>query len=304
MVKYMKNDLKYYYNLDVEHITNINNEYHFLYKSYSYVFCEINRTDKEITELYSLSNYLNNVKRIHCHIIIPNKDDNLITTIGYKKYILMKKNITSKELITLRDIIKFSDATLNEWDYKSLLRVEWGDLWKKKIDYFAYQISQYGKKYKEAISSFCYFEGVAENAIQAFEQYTYDVKILSVSHKRLEVITTLDDFYNPLNFIIDYRVRDVCEYLKSKIRLGIDVYDEIEFFLSGSLRQFEKYLLFVRMLFPSLQLDIYEDVFFGKIDVEEINKLLLNNLNYEKYIKKMYNLMKLYIDVPKIDWLN
>ena len=47
---------------------------------------------------------------------------------------------------------------------------------------------------------------------------------LSITHRRIGVNSTMFDLYNPLNLIIDYKVRDVSEYLKDAFFNNVNVY--------------------------------------------------------------------------------
>lgn len=304
----MKNELMFYYGLDIKSFKQINNSYIFKYNNNSYIFTTTDRKIDEIMDIYNLSKILieNN---IFCHDIILNNNGEILTQINSKNFILMKKHICSNEKISLNDIINFSIVTRSNWNFQNIIRCNWQHLWIDKIQNLEYQISHFSEKNQIILCSFNYYKGLVENGIQLIteigeQKFTYK----SVAHKRIKHNTTIDEFYNPLNFIIDYSIRDLAEYFKSKIISKIDITDEYIYSLRASFYDsFEKEMLFVRMLYPSYQLDAYEKFFFDKSNLikADIDYLLISNDTYEKIIKKMYAISKTYIyGIPNIDWLN
>lgn len=299
----MKNAIKYYYDIDVENIKKTKDEYKFYKNEIAYSLILADRTEEEINQLYELVNNLHKLG-IPCHQIIHNKSRNLLTSINNKNYILMRKYITINDPITINDIISFGSKTTFNWDYSSLNRTNWKELWIQKLDYFEYLLGQIGIKYPRLTSTFSYYEGITENAIQLIG--LYNVKkdgLICVSHKRISFDTTLTDFYNPLNFIIDYRVRDIAEYLKQKnniVEVGIDVvYYLLDTYI---LSDDDKILFVIRMLFPSFYFDVYEKMLLSVND--EKLSLVGWSLLYENFIKKIYALVNTYINLPNVEWLN
>ena len=89
----------------------------------------------------------------------------------------------------------------------------WKQLWSNKVDYFEYQITQVGKKYPLIRESFSYYIGVVEAGICLLNN---SKKLrCSVAHKRITKNEDLFEFYNPTNYILDTRVRDLSEYFKT-----------------------------------------------------------------------------------------
>ncbi len=299
----MKNWIKYYYDIDVENIIQSNKEYNFYKDKIAYVLIPINRTAEEIEDLYNLVTKLHQLG-IPCHQFVLNKDKEFITRINEKEYILMRKYVNSNELITYSDIIKFSNITTQKWNYPSLNRTNWKTLWIQKMDYFEYQLSQVGRHYPRLTSTFSYYEGITENAIQLIEMYNnLDNASTSVSHKRIDFDTTLNDFYNPLNFIIDYRIRDIAEYLKHKNNFVEIEPDLISFlFKTFILNDGDKILFMIRILFPSFYFDAYEKILINGMGDNSLLFIEKSKV-YEKLIKKIYALVNTYIKFPNIDWL-
>lgn len=298
----MKNVLNYYYNIDINHITYSDGEYRFNFQTSTYIFSNVNRSDEELLEIYNICGELHKLQ-IPVHQIILNKDNNIVTIYDNKRYVLLRKQKKSNEIITLTDIAKFSNITIKKWDYKYVKRLRWDKLWVKKVDYFGYQIVQLGQKRPLISQLFSYYEGIIENSIQLLNMYNNINVKYSICHERIDVGMTFDEFYNPINFIIDYTIRDIAEYLKSRLFINIDIYEEVEYCLKFyKYTDYEKLLLFIRIFFPSRQLDALEkNILYGndKIGYELVNL----NFFYEENIKKIYALFNTYIGIYKIDWL-
>lgn len=299
----MKNILQYYYNLEISGVRQIGDKYNFYKDGNSYVFSPVERSDIEVNELYNLIIELNRIG-IPCHSVILNVNKNITTKFNNKKYILFKKNIDSNDLITIQDIINFSNYTSYEWNYQSIDRTKWKKFWSEKMDYFEYQLSQIGRKYPLLCQMFSYYEGIVETGIQLCDIYKNIIGTICISHKRLDIDTTLSDFYNPLNFIIDYRSRDIAEYFKNRIIKNDAIDDDLLYCLENFITiDNDRILFLIRILFPSLYFDIYENVLNGSVETKSLNTILINHQKYEQLIKKAYGYISTYTDIPTIDWI-
>lgn len=299
----MKNILQYYYNMEISGIRQTGDRYSFYKDGISYLFSPIDRNINEINELYNLIVQLNSIG-VPCHSIVLNVSKNIITEFNNKQYILLKRNVNSNDLITIQDIINFSNYTGFEWDYKSIDRTSWKKLWSEKMDYFEYQLSQVGRKYPLLCQMFGYYEGIVETALQLCDIYNTTKGTVCISHKRLDINTTLSEFYNPLNFIIDYKPRDIAEYFKNKIVNDNTIDNELLYCLDNFIMSNPDRIFFlIRILFPSLYFDIYENVLSGGGEDKKLNGILINHRKYEQLIKKVYNYLNSYTDIPTIDWI-
>ena len=75
----------------------------------------------------------------------------------------------------------------------------------------------------------------------------------------------VNNFNNPLNIIVDYRSRDISEYLKYVFFAKDYDYIKIKKFLMElKLNEFELQLVYGRMLFPTFYFDVYDDVLLQK----------------------------------------
>lgn len=293
----MKNILNYFYNIYAENIRLNGDNYYFNYKNESYIFYLYNDNYKELEKIYEI--YTQMLKRgIYSHQIILNKDNQISTIYNQKQYVLLKISIKLNTKITINDILYFGNITEG---YKNI--INWKNLWSSKIDYFEYQMSHFGKKYQLIRNSFSYYAGIVENGIILLNEKK-DV-ISSISHKRILNNETVLEFYNPLNYIIDIKVRDAAEYFKNKLLTDKNVFEDIKNYLSISkLNENEVYYFFVRMFYPSFYFDCYEKVINGILDEYKIKEVIEITPYYENLLKGLYQYLKKYIQIPEIEWLN
>lgn len=296
----MKNLIKYYYDLEIDRITYSYGEYKFKHNLYNYCLVNVERDIDEINDIYILCNELHKLN-IPCHEIIKNSFDSLVTIVDQKKYILLRVFVSSNQPISIDDIIYFSFNTSYNWNYDSLKRIQWETLWSKKIDYYEYQMNQIGKQYPILYNTLCYFDGITENGIQLLKMF-HPIGKLSVCHKRIYKNMRLTDFYNPLNFIIDYRIRDISEYYKQNI---LNIFDDTKLFyyMNNYFDRNDLLLFLIRNFLPTFYFDLYEKIITGVIKQENILNEIDNIDVYERFLKKIYVFTKTYINIPKIEWL-
>ena len=297
----MKNALSYYYNLNPIEIHQINNRYKFKIDNDYYTLLEI-KMDNNINEIYELSKYLNSIG-IYTHQIILNLQNNITTYVNNNNYVLLKTYDEMNKKIQLEDIINFSNITSNISKNINLRRDNWYNLWINKLDYFEYQISQIGIKYPLIRESFSYFAGMTETAISFLINEKINNNIFSICHNRVKRNNTLFDLYNPFNFIIDTRIRDVTEYFKEMFYIE-DPYDYIiEYIKYNNLSNDELKLLYIRMLYPSYYFDLYEDIINKNKDEKELEKIIKKVNEYELLLKKIYIYINNIVKLPDIEWI-
>ena len=208
-------------------------------------------------------------------------------------YILLKVYIKENEFIDINSISYLTNNTLIKKQEDILIQKDWATLWEIKNDYLEYQISQFGIKYKDIANSFSYYIGLAENAISYARNTLLENKDkinLSLCHRRLNTNNTLLDLFNPLEFIIDYRVRDIAEYIKSCFfNNKNNLIDKIDnFFNIIRPNNFEVRMFYARLLYPTYYFDIFEDIIDEKSNENELNKIIVRNKEYEIFLKDVY----------------
>lgn len=298
----MKNVINYYYNLNPEEIRQVNKMYKFKINNDFYTLMEIENDIKKINEIYEISIELN-IRGIYTHTIITNLQNSIITYINNNAYVLLKTYSKMDEEINLKHVIEFSNITTNIVKNDSLKRDNWYQLWINKIDYFEYQINQIGKKYKLIRESFSYYAGILETGISLLVNTKLTNITLSICHNRIRKNDTLFDLYNPFNFIIDSKVRDVAEYFKEQFKYN-DPYESIIKYLEyNNLTDDEIRLFYIRMFYPSFYFDLYEEIISSSKEEKEIKKIIDKAEEYELLLKKLYIYINNKIALPEIEWI-
>ncbi len=283
----MKNTIMYYYDLNDVILSKINGINYVRSKNKIYIFSEI----YNINEIYEIYNLLSNKKNYYK--IIKNRMGDIVTPYNNKNYILMEKE--TKKISNIPPIIvKNTDYLLD--------RSNWYELWRNKNDYYEYQMNHIRGKYKIIDESIDYYIGIAENAISYI---SYNIKKINnvkmICHKRINA----DEYFNPLNCVIDYQERDIGEYLKyifwsneyKKINLN-------DFFAKKINHNIINYnLLYARILYPTEYFDKYDQIVNSLAEAEKLNSIIKRQKEYELYINNIYEIISKYSVIPKIDWL-
>lgn len=291
----MKNVIYNYYNILLTDINESNDNYYFYYNSNLYVFYLIENNPETINEIYNflIENNIDSYK------IIANKDNNFITTINNKNYALLH----------LKGLLKY-EIKFEEFKYYPIAKTNhnWGTLWSNKLDYYEIQIRELGKKYQTLLNSFGFFKGIAENAILYYnltEKKFNDEVPVAIVHNRMNYPEYEIDYNNPLNFVIDYYIRDISEYIKSyAISDYYDLENIITLINKLTLNSKSFNLLYSRLLYPTFYFDEFDKIILGR---EEDNKIInvINKIqNYLEMLKKIFIVFNNKYEMFNIEWLN
>ena len=150
---------------------------------------------------------------------------------------------------------------------------------------------------------FNYYIGVGETAIlylkKAISNQKNSSSSLVASHRRISINTTLYDYYDPTNIIVDYPSRDIAEYVKSAIiNKCFDINEFDNYIEKTKFQKFELQLLFARLMFPTFFFDYIEEN-------TNINEKKLKN-EIEKYEFDLCNINMLLskkYDIETVDWI-
>ena len=112
----MNNAILFFYNINIQEIKKINNNYYFSYLNNSYGIYPYNRALEELQELYDLNNMLLNLGLIGYEIFLT-KEGNIIFPYGNRLYILMRMPNIKNRIITYEDVISFN-FNVEENNYK------------------------------------------------------------------------------------------------------------------------------------------------------------------------------------------
>ena len=292
----MKNTINYYYNIIPNNIHQTKDLYRFDYNHNNYVLFRLDQIDNA-NYYYELSVLLNSYG-IYTHKILVNNQNQIITLINEKAYVLFEVKGNISEKITLNEILEFSNKTYGI-NFYNKQKIDWQDLWIKKQEYFEYQMKSIKQKYPLLNETSSYFFGLTYLSIVLLNN-NYKVSSFSVQHKRINKDTTLFQFYNPFNFVIDSRVRDVAEYFKNTKSDINNIYNYIN---NTNLSNDEMLLFLIRMIYPSYYYDMYEQIITNLKIEEEINDIVDEISNREEILKKTYTYLISICRVPLIDWL-
>ena len=289
----MKNLISFYYNINVESYKKSNDKYSFISNNKRYIFLNFTGNIEKIYNLYLFIN-----KKKYCHKILINKDGNIITLYNTKKYVMIEEILYSNKILDINDIYEY---LIPIYDQKG---IDWKKLWIEKLDYYEYQVSQFGKTYKKVTECFSYYAGLCENAISILNYVDINQVVLYICHNRIKTNEILNEYYNPLNFIVDSRVRDIAEYIKvnffnKKISLS-----DVFYIIDSSNFDYNEILLFLsRIIYPSYFFDVYDKIIQNQILENEIEKYIEKNTYYEVFLHKIYKHIKKIYKIPLIEWL-
>ncbi len=328
----MKNYIYHFYNINAQEIHLKDGEYHFEYNGFKYRVIKYNESLDELNKSYEICMRLL-YKGVYCNQILKTKFNTIWFNYGKDNYILIKYMKGLDQLVKLEDIISFNylveynrisnnDTQLGVSRGNSVISANtskvkdfynyrgWKNLWIKKIDYFEYQLNQFGTHYKLLKNSYAYFSGFVETAIIMLNEIK--VEKLCIAHKRINNKSNLYNLYDPFNMVVDTKIRDYAEYYKSCMFT-----DKEDACMKKILKIIkdngdELVLFFVRILYPTFYFDKFEEIMNGVIDeksiIDEINKGKV----YENKLKEIYNLiLNVYKynkktngkSFPFVDWL-
>lgn len=300
----MKNIINYYYNLNILDLYEIDDKYYFTINNNSYIFMPFNRLRDEVKSIYNL--YIELISRkIFTNELINNKMNEIITQINNTPYVLLKDN-TKHNNITINDILYIQNNTFNISNDKYLYRNSWVRLWSSKIDYYEEQLKDILKKYKVLSETLDYYIGLGENAISYLVYNNPNTNNLVLSHKRIGSKTTSFDFYNPINYIIDSRVRDFSEFIKSLFFQNELEFDTFKYYLEYLNFSKDEYILLIaRLLFPTYYFDIYDNIINLNLNEDIIKNVINKNNDYIRFLKKTfyYIIYTKRINIPYIEWI-
>lgn len=292
----MENTIIYYYNIVPEKIIKTEKNYRIFTKEKNFLFAEITRSREEIMELSEINKELYNLG-FPIHKFIHNINEQIITVYNDKFYCLMEIICVDK-IVDINDIL-FFNVMIKE--FKSLTRINWLELWSSKIDFYEEQIKEIGVKYPSIKKSFSYFIGLSENAVSLIKNA--NIEELYLTNKRISQKYTTIDLYSPLNFVIDSKSRNICEYLKNNFRHEKNIYNKTIEYIENYLTKSETIYFFSRLLFPTYYFDLIEHANeLNKMD-REIEKIEIEIENYEIYLRNIYIYLRSNNIINNINWL-
>lgn len=292
----MKNVLYNYYDILVDELNKSDNNYFFYFNNELFLFYLVLNDVNLVENIYK---YIveNNIESFN---IILNKEGNLFSDVDKKKYVLLR----------VKGILKY-EVKFDEFKYYPVNSngVNWGTLWSERLDYYEVQIRELGIKYQTVLNSFGMFSGLAENAILYFnmtmEKFGDLESNVSIVHNRVKYPCYLIDYYNPVNFIIDYSVRDIGEYIKSYIISDdFDFNNVITLINRMYLNDLMFNLLYARLLYPTFYFDVFDKIILEDGKDSDIVFTLDKIDIYLDTLKRLYDRFNNEYQMFRIEWLN
>ncbi len=289
----MKNKIMLFYNLENIEVSKNGDNYFFRIKDKMFSFEKI----YSISKFKEMLSFLNKTGYLRSFKIIKNiygQDTTLIDNTWFVLLMHYEEKIDLYQEIMHPFFISGTNIYPERWDF----------LWIRKIDYYEYQVVHVSPYYPILVESFNYFIGLAENAISYVNYNFYsksrnDAKI-SLCHFRI----SLQNFFDPLNFTIDYYVRDVAEYFKF-LFFSYQYKDfDFESFLKNSNLSFDDFvLLYSRLLFPSYYFDLYDDILNKQVSENQLKKIIFRQNEYYMFLQYIYDVICTFVFIPPISWI-
>ena len=302
----MKDFINFYYGIKITNIEKINDYYTFSNNNDIYYLIPFNQDNKRINYYQEFSNLLLKYN-IKSHLIIINKDNLYISSIDDVNYILLK--IVDKNTdISIIDINNYQKRILNEHIKPNNNYSFWSNLWVIKNDFLENALKEL-KKDKIIDLSFDYYLGLSENAITYYNltinNYSNKNNYLTWCHKRVYYPNYSINYLNPVNYIYDYSIRDISEYIKSAFFYDSQIACEelLTYLKINKIDNFNANLLFSRLLYPSYYFDILEKWINKKCESSELLTIINKQKEYEIFLKKTYQILSEYALLFPIDYL-
>lgn len=292
----MKNVLYNYYDILVDELNKSDNNYFFYFNNELFLFYLVLNDISLVENIYK---YIveNNIESFN---IILNKEGNLFSDVDKKKYVLLR----------VKGILKY-EVKFDEFKYYPVNSngVNWGTLWSERLDYYEVQIRELGIKYQTVLNSFGMFSGLAENAILYFnmtmEKFGDLESNVGIVHNRVKYPCYLIDYYNPVNFVIDYSVRDIGEYIKSYIISDdFDFNNVVTLINRMNLNDLMFNLLYARLLYPTFYFDVFDKIILEDGKDSDIVFILDKIDIYLDTLKRLYDRFNNEYQMFRIEWLN
>ena len=108
-------------------------------------------------------------------------------------------------------------------------------------------------------------------------------------HKRIGYPNEAIDYFNVFDLKTDYEVRDLAEYLKSKILVSDNLNEELNFIINKcDYNSDELKLFYARLMFPSYYFDLVEEILISNDNESKIEKYLEQLDVYLDFLKDTY----------------
>ena len=291
----MKNQILFYYHIDNIELSKVKGIYYFRYCKQLYSFEKIQNVDFFV----KIIQILNEVGSSKYFPVIPNIYNEFLCNIDDQWYALFLHTVVDFSL--LEEILRL--PIIPSEYYSNYKFISWDILWRAKVDYYEYQLQHIFNIYPVIDESFFYYIGMAENAISYIKYnliFSSRRQNLYLCHKRIDSSI----FFHPKNVIIDYRARDVAEYIK--YLFFSNSYHNFSFFSLFKFLNFsydDFVLLYSRLLFPSYFFDIYDNIVAHRGQEEELKTILMRVNEYNSFLVYIHETICRIVVIPSVSWI-
>lgn len=300
----MNNYFNFYYGINVFEIFSDKGIFSFNYNGINYYFVEYDRDKKDIKSIVSICEELKK-RNIITNELVLNKFNGYITPYNNLLYVLIKEN-SRKYKININDVLYIQNNTYDLLVDNNMIRNNYIDLWKTKIDFYEKKIIDIRNKNKLIDNTFDFFVGLGENAIVYLTNNNVRISHFVLSHRRIDEKRNSFDFYNPLNYILDNRARDIADFIKS-IFFYESISKEVIFnFLNYINFNREEYILFIaRMLYPTYYFDMIDKIIINNESEVILKKIIDKTNDYINLIEELFYYINnnLRMNIPIIEWI-
>lgn len=283
----MRDFIKFNYNLDFEKIDIFEDGFYFECNNKTYLICEIFRDEEEFNNLVNLLI----AKNVKYHLLVLNKDGNYISEFDGKKIVVLEC-VTDKYIITEYENTNVIVTSQNNW----------GMFWEERI--FNYETKKKELLIPKDVKYFLdYYLGLTEAAIVNYNNVkdSGEEARFMLQHNKISFPITSFSFYNPVNYLLDYCVRDLAEYVKSKFFYdSITVDDVITIINKNSFTLAELNMFLVRLIYPSYFFNIVDDKEFESSS--DLFNIIKKSSQFENFLKELIinlkNIMPVLVELP------
>lgn len=275
----MKEFIEYNYDLRCDDLAILNNLLYFKHLDKFYIISNFNRDEVEFEKVlnYLISNNLKSFK------VVMNKKGSYISEFNGKKYVVMESDCEN-EIIDFPICI---GGLINENNY-------WNEIWENRVVQLEKHKSELSLN-KDIFYILNYYIGLIEICI-----YNYNLLIrkygqkngLSIQHNRIEFPMYSFSYYNPVNYLFDFKFRDFAEYLKMRFFYSDFSTDEaISVIDNYNFDNFSINMFFVRLIYPTYFLELYDMQNKNNVYSDLFYDLLKKSSQYENFILKLITAM-------------
>ena len=181
------------------------------------------------------------------------------------------------------DIINYEYYILNPKGLNKIKKLDWTQLWIKKIDYILDCYNRIKGKYKIIDESIDYYIAMWENGLFQLKEWSNYYNNAFGQH----MIIFYENFFDHNFYKVDVKERDLSEYIKYMFFKNDYNINYIYSLVEKSIDEFNYYLVVARLLFPSYYIYYLEKVFVYNEDYNVLEKIINRTREYEEFLKKI-----------------